>query len=149
MAFQRTFTMLKPGVFQRRIVGDVISRIERKGLNIIGLKVMKISPLLAETHYTEHKGKSFYDNLISYMISGPVIAMAIEGENAIPFVRNLCGPTTVLEALPGTIRGDYCIHTNHNIIHASDSPESAARELALFFKNEELVSWVDGNSEWY
>lgn len=149
MAMQRTFAMLKPGVLQRRIVGDVIGRIERKGLNLIGLKILTIPPLLATTHYAEHKGKSFYDNLISYIISGPVVAMAIEGDEAIQLLRRLCGPTAVCESLPGTIRGDYCIHTNHNIIHASDSPESAARELKLFFQPNEIVVWEDGNSVWY
>jgi nucleoside-diphosphate kinase len=149
MAIQRTFAMLKPGVLQRRIVGDVVSRFERKGLNLIGLKVMVIPPLLAATHYAEHKGKSFYDELISYIISGPVVAMAIEGDEAIQLVRRICGPTAVCESLPGTIRGDYCLHTNHNIIHSSDSAESAERELKLFFQPNELVSWNDGNAAWY
>lgn len=149
MAIQRTFAMLKPGVLQRRIVGDVLSRLERKGLNIIGLKVMTIPPLLAATHYAEHKGKSFYDPLIEYIISGPVVAMCIEGDESIQLVRRLCGPTAVCESQAGTIRGDYCMHTNHNIIHASDSPESAERELKLFFRPKELVSWEDGNGVWY
>jgi nucleoside-diphosphate kinase len=149
MAIQRTFIMLKPGVLQRRLVGDVIGRIERKGLNIVGLKVLTIPPLMAATHYAEHKGKSFYEDLISYIISGPVVAMAIEGDEAVQLVRRLCGPTAVCESLPGTIRGDYCLHTNHNIIHASDSPESAARELKLFFQPNEIVCWDDGNSIWY
>lgn len=145
MVLQRTFAMLKPGVLQRRIVGDVIARIEKKGLNIIALKVMTIPPLLAATHYAEHAKKSFYDDLIAYIISGPVVAMVIEGPDAIQFVRRLCGPTAVCESLPGTIRGDYCITTNHNIIHSSDSVDSAKRECKLFFKPNELVSWLDGN----
>jgi nucleoside-diphosphate kinase len=149
MATQRTFAMLKPGVLQRRIAGDVISRFERKGLNIIGLKVLKITKELAETHYAEHKGKSFYENLITYIISGPVVAMAIEGDDAIQLVRRICGPTAVCESLPGTIRGDYCVHTSYNIIHSSDSPESAASELKNFFSENELVSWEDGNKMWF
>lgn len=149
MAIQRTFAMLKPGVLQRRIVGDVIGRLERKGLNLIGLKVMTIPPLLATTHYAEHKGKSFYDKLIEYIISGPVVAMCIEGDEAVQLVRRIAGPTAVTESMPGTIRGDYCLHTNHNIIHASDSPESAERELKLFFHPQELVSWDDGNGAWF
>lgn len=149
MAIQRTFAMLKPGVLQRRIVGEVIARFERKGLNIIGLKVMTIPPVMAATHYAEHKGKSFYDELISYIISGPVVAMAIEGDEAIQLVRRLCGPTAVCESLPGTIRGDFCVHTGNNIIHSSDSAESADRELKLFFQPNELVSWTDGNAKWY
>ncbi|HNQ97504.1 MAG: nucleoside-diphosphate kinase [Spirochaetales bacterium] len=149
MAIQRTFAMLKPGVLQRRIVGDVLARFERKGLHIVGLKILTIPPLMAATHYAEHKGKSFYDDLISYIISGPVVAMAIEGDEAIQLVRRLCGPTAVCESLPGTIRGDYCLHTNHNIIHSSDSPESADRELKLFFQPNEIVSWDDGNKAWF
>ncbi len=145
MAIQRTFAMLKPGVLQRRIVGDIIARFERKGLNIIGLKVMTIPPLMAATHYAEHKGKSFYEELISYITSGPVVAMVIEGDEAIQLVRRLCGPTAVCESLPGTIRGDYCMHTGLNIIHSSDSPDSADRELKLFFQPSEIVSWTDGN----
>jgi len=148
MAIQRTFAMLKPGVLQRRIIGDVLSRFERKGLNIIGLKVMVIPPLLATTHYAEHKGKSFYNDLIEYITSGAVVAIAVEGDEAIQLVRRLCGPTAVCESLPGTIRGDYCLHTNHNIIHSSDSPESAARELRLFFQPNEMVPWQDGNEQW-
>ncbi len=149
MALQRTFAMLKPGVLQRRIVGEVIARFEQKGMNIIGMKIMTIPPLMAATHYVEHRGKSFYNDLISYIISGPVVAMAIEGEDAIQFVRRMCGPTAVCESLPGTIRGDFCIHTNHNIIHSSDSIESAASELKLFFQTDELVSWEDGNAWWF
>jgi len=149
MAIQRTFAMLKPGVLQRRIVGDVISRFERKGLCLVGLKVMVIPPVVATTHYAEHVGKSFYDNLISYIISGPVVAMAIEGNDAIQLLRRMCGPTAVCESLPGTIRGDYCLHTNLNIIHSSDSVESAERELKLFFQPNEMVSWEDGNAHWF
>jgi nucleoside-diphosphate kinase len=149
MAIQRTFAMLKPGVLQRRLVGDVISRFEQKGLNIVGMKIMVIPPLMAATHYAEHSKKSFYSELISYIISGPVVAMCIEGPDAVQFVRRMCGPTAVCESLPGTIRGDHCITTNHNIIHSSDSSESAERELKLFFKPNELVSWQDGNSQWY
>jgi nucleoside-diphosphate kinase len=149
MAIQRTFAMLKPGVLQRRIVGDVIARFERKGLNIIGLKVMIIPPVMAATHYAEHQGKSFYDSLIQYITSGPVVAMAIEGDEAIQLVRRICGPTAVCESLPGTVRGDYCVHTTNNIIHSSDSPASAERELKIFFRPEELVSWEDGNARWF
>ncbi|HPO02042.1 nucleoside-diphosphate kinase [Treponema zuelzerae] len=146
---QRTFAMLKPGVLQRRIVGEVLARFERKGLKIVGMKILTIPPLLAATHYAEHKGKSFYDGLIQYIISGPVVAMVIEGDEAVQLVRKICGPTAVCESLPGTIRGDFCLHTNLNIIHSSDSPESAERELKLFFQPNEIVSWDDGNAAWY
>lgn len=149
MAIQRTFAMLKPGVLQRRIVGDIIARFERKGLNLIGMKIMVISPSLASAHYAEHKGRSYYDELFAYTISGPVIAIAIEGDEAIQIVRRMCGPTAVTESLPGTIRGDYCIYTTRNILHTSDSPENAERELKLFFRDDELVSWKDGNAQWF
>jgi len=141
--------MLKPGILQRRLVGEVLSRIERKGLNLIGLKLIRIDRSLAERHYAEHRGKGFYDKLIDYSISGPVVAFVLEGDDAISKLRRLCGPTNVQESLPGTIRGDFCSTTRLNIIHASDSVESAAREIGLFFSENELISWSDGNNEWF
>jgi len=149
MAIQRTFAMLKPGILQRRIVGDIIGRFERKGIQVVGLKIMSISPDLAAKHYAEHKAKGFYSELITYITSGPVVAMALEGEEVISQVRRLAGPTSVAESLPGTIRGDYCVTTTSNVIHSSDSPESAERELGLFFQDCEIVKWVDGNGKWY
>jgi len=148
MAVEMTFSMLKPGVLQRRLAGEIIARIERKGLKIVALKIMAISRELAETHYAEHKGKGFYERLVSLMSSGPSVAMVIEGEDAIARLRALCGATKVEEALPGTIRGDCAMHTPLNIIHASDSPASAAREIGLFFKEAELCPWKDGNDGW-
>lgn len=148
MALERTFTMLKPGVLSRRIAGEILTRIERKGLTIRALKMMKIDRELAETHYAEHRGKDFFTSLVDYITSGPVVAMVLEGDGAIATLRRLCGPTKAEEAAPGTIRGDYGMHTNLNIIHASDSPESAARETALFFKPEEILDWEDGNHGW-
>jgi nucleoside-diphosphate kinase len=148
MAIERTFAMLKPGVIQRRIAGKVISRIEEKGLKIVGAKLMRISPDQAKTHYAEHKEKPFFGELVSFITSGPVLAMAIEGDGAIMMVRKLCGATKVDDALPGTIRGDFALHTGLNIIHASDGPESAARELSLFFKADEFAEWKDGNESW-
>jgi len=148
MAIERTFSMLKPGVLSRRLVGEVISRIERKGLRIVAMKLMVISPELAEQHYAEHKGKSFYNELISYVTSGPVVAMVIEGESSISAVRRLCGPAKLTEAQAGTIRGDFALHTNLNVIHASDSPESAAREIGLFFKPEEIFEWKNASEDW-
>jgi nucleoside-diphosphate kinase len=146
---ERTYAMLKPGILQRRVVGDIIGRIERKGLKIVGLKLMTISRELAETHYAEHKGKGFFSELISYIVSGPVVAMVIEGEGAIAMIRKLCGATKAEESLPGTIRGDYALHTGLNVIHASDGPESAAREIGLFFKAEEIVAFEDSNGAWF
>ncbi|MGB9685339.1 MAG: nucleoside-diphosphate kinase [Rectinema subterraneum] len=148
MAIERTFAMLKPGVLSRRIAGEIISRIEKKGFDIIGLKIMRITRELAEKHYAEHIGKPFFNELVAYITSSPVIAMVLEGDQAIKILRMMCGPTKPEEANPGTIRGDYAMHTNINIIHASDSPEAAAREISLFFKPEELMDWSDGNLHW-
>ncbi|MCX7027593.1 MAG: nucleoside-diphosphate kinase [Spirochaetes bacterium] len=148
MALERTFAMLKPGVLSRHAVGEIICRIERKGFNIVGLKLMRIARPLAEKHYAEHKAKFFFGELVDYITSGPVIAMVLEGEEAIALLRRLCGSTKPLEASPGTIRGDYAMHTNFNIIHASDSPESARREIGLFFAEEEILDWKDGNDVW-
>ncbi|HOX19108.1 MAG TPA: nucleoside-diphosphate kinase, partial [Spirochaetales bacterium] len=130
---ERTFAMLKPGMMQRRLAGEILSRIEKKGLKLVALKLRMIPRVLAETHYAEHQGKGFYAGLIDYITSGPVLAMAIEGEGAVARVRALCGATKVEEALPGTIRGDYALSTGSNVIHASDSTASAGRELGLFF----------------
>lgn len=149
MAVERTFAMLKPGILQRRLVGEVLSRIERKGLKLIGLKLARIDRALAERHYAEHLGKAFYEKLVEYTISAPVIAFVLEGDDAIAKLRRLCGPTEVKDSLPGTIRGDFCFTTRLNIVHASDSPESAAREIGLFFSESELFPWSDGNNEWF
>jgi nucleoside-diphosphate kinase len=148
MAIERTYSMLKPGVVQRRIAGEIIARIERKGLKIVALKMMTIPKSLAETHYAEHREKSFFGELVSFIGSGPVVAMVIEGEDAIARVRSLCGATKVDAALPGTIRGDYAMHTGLNIIHASDSGASAEREIGLFFEKSEICDWKDGNDAW-
>ena len=148
MATQRTFTMLKPGVLQRRIVGDILTRMERKGFKIIAMKLMKIPRDLAETHYGEHSEKPFFGDLVGYITSAPVLAMVVEGEEVIKRLRMLCGATKVEEALPGTIRGDYATQTQLNIIHASDSPESADREIGLFFKDDEIIDYEGGNAEW-
>lgn len=143
-----TFAMLKPGVIQRRIAGEILARIEKKGLTICGLKLMNVTPGFAARHYAEHVGKPFYEELVAFITSGPVVAMAIGGDDAVSILRRLCGATKVEEAVPGTIRGDYADHTCKNIIHASDSKASAERELALFFAPEELVTWKDGNDVW-
>ena len=141
--------MCKPGVLNRRLVGQVISRLENKGLKLVGLKLMQISDELASQHYAEHKGKSFYDDLVSYITSGPVVAMVWQGDDCVTLVRKVVGATKPSEALPGTIRGDFCSHTNHNIIHASDSDESAEREINLFFRPEELLDWKDEAALWF
>ncbi|MBQ5383459.1 MAG: nucleoside-diphosphate kinase, partial [Treponema sp.] len=104
---------------------------------------------LAAEHYAEHKGKAFYDPLVDYITSGPVVAMVWQGDDCVPLVRKMTGATNPADAMPGTIRGDFCSHTSHNIIHASDSDESAAREINLFFKQEELIDWEDQSAIWY
>lgn len=144
----RCFSMLKPGVLNRRIVGEVISRLEKKGLKLIGLKMMNISNELAGMHYAEHKEKPFFPELAEYITSAPVVAMVWQGDDCVSLVRKLCGATKPSEAAPGTIRGDFCLHTSHNIIHASDSDESAEREISLFFKEDELFDWAEINSCW-
>lgn len=149
MAYQKTFAMLKPGALQRRIVGELISRMERKGLKIISMKLMHASRELLQEHYAEHKGKPFFEDLVSYVSSSPVIAMVVAGDDAIPMLRLLCGATKVDQAVPGTIRGDFAAATTKNIIHASDSPESAEREIALWFDEKELLEWADPNEEWF
>lgn len=148
MAMERTFAMLKPGVLSRRIAGEIISRIERKGFDIVGAKLMRISRPLAEEHYRHLREKSFFPNLVDYMCSGPVLAMVLRGDDAVGMLRRLCGSTRAEDAAPGTIRGDYALHTGLNIIHASDSPEAATREIALFFGPEEIIDWQDGNDGW-
>jgi nucleoside-diphosphate kinase len=148
MAIERTFTMLKPGVVARRVAGEIVSRIEKKGLRIVAMKLMQVDRSVAETHYAEHREKPFFGELTGYITSGPVVAMVVEGDNAIAMLRKLCGATKVDDALPGTIRGDYAMHTGMNIIHASDAPASAEREIALYFKPAEIIAWKDGNDGW-
>jgi nucleoside-diphosphate kinase len=146
---EKTFVMLKPGVLQRRLVGEVVRRFERKGLNIVALKLTRMDQAMVEAHYGEHRGKDFYQKLVEYTLSGPVVALILEGEGAVAAVRRLAGPTRVDDAAPGTIRGDFAGQTRLNIVHASDSSESAEREMALFFKPGEIFPWEDGNAHWY
>jgi nucleoside-diphosphate kinase len=146
---ERTFVMLKPGILHRRIVGEILDRFERKGLKIIALKILHMDKTMAETHYAEHVGKQFYQGLVDYTCSGPVIPMILEGEEAISTVRRLIGPTNIYDAQPGTIRGDFAASTTLNIVHASDSKSSAEREMTLFFKPEEICPWDDGNKGWF
>ena len=138
---ERTLALLKPGVLDRRIVGELFSRIERKGFYVVGMKLMHISRSLAETHYAEHVGKPFFEPLVSYMTSKPVVAMVLERKDAVRVLRTIVGTTDPDAAQPGTIRGDYGVITRENIVHASDSQESAKREVGLFFRDEELFPW--------
>lgn len=140
--------MVKPDGVQRGLVGEVVARLERRGLKLVGLKLMKISPQLASRHYAEHEGKPFYPGLISFITSGPVAAMVWEGEKAISIIRTTMGATDPAAATPGTIRGDLAVDKGQNIVHGSDSPESAAREIGLFFRPEELVEYGRDMDVW-
>ena len=145
---ERTYLMVKPDGVQRGLCGEIVSRFERKGLKLVGMKLMVIPKETAENHSGEHKGKKFYDSLIAYITSGPVLAMVWEGENAVAICRNMMGKTNPAESAPGTIRGDYGMVTGLNIIHGSDSVESAEREIKIFFKPEELVSYDRTADRW-
>ena len=148
MAMERTYLMVKPDGVQRGLVGEIVSRFEKRGLKLVAAKLMIIPKDVAENHYGEHKGKKFYDSLISYITSGPVLAMVWEGENAVSICRNMMGKPNPAESAPGTIRGDYGMVTGLNIIHGSDSVESAEREIKIFFKPEELVSYDRTADRW-
>lgn len=139
MTSQLTFVMIKPDGVKRRLVGEIISRIEKKGLNIIAMKMVRIDRKTAETLYEEHKGKSFFEDLISYITSGPVVCMVIEGDEAVNVMRKMIGATDPKEALPGTIRGDFALSKAENVIHASDSPEKARKEISIFFDENEIM----------
>ncbi|MEM3852536.1 MAG: nucleoside-diphosphate kinase [Methanomassiliicoccales archaeon] len=145
---ERTFVMVKPDGVQRAIAGEIISRLERKGLKPVALKMFRISRELAERFYAEHKGKQFYEGLINYITSGPVICMVWEGEGAISAVRTLMGKTDPAQASPGTIRGDMALHPGRNVVHGSDSQTSAAREIELIFNSYELMEYERIDGKW-
>jgi len=145
---ERTFVMVKPDGVQRGLVGEIISRLERKGLKIVAIKMLKIPMEMAERHYEEHKNKPFFSSLISYITSGPVIAMVVEGKNAVKVVRKLVGATNPAEAEPGTIRGDFGLDLGRNVVHASDSIASAEREIRLFFKDDEILNYERDLDAW-
>ncbi len=145
---ERTFIMIKPDGVQRGLVGEVVRRFEAKGFQLVGAKLMNVSKEKAETHYAEHVGKPFYDNLMNFITSGPVFAMVWQADDVIALSRIFIGKTNVTEAIPGTIRGDYATHTNRNLIHGSDSPESAAREIGNFFTPDELIDYNKSINQW-
>lgn len=149
MASEQTFVMMKPDSLQRGIVGEVISRFEKKGLQLKALKMLKIDRELAGTHYGEHQGKPFYNALVNFITSSPVLVSVWEGDNAIHIVRKLVGATRAEEAQPGTIRGDFAITTTCNIVHASDAPATAEREINLFFKPDEIYDYPLTINEWF
>ena len=145
---ERTFLMVKPDGVQRNLVGEIVSRFENKGFQLVGAKLMQITEELASQHYSEHKERPFFGELVEFITSGPVFAMVWEGENVISTARLLVGATNPTESAPGTIRGDFAVTVGKNIIHGSDSSESAVREIGLFFKGEELVSYDKVMNNW-
>ena len=145
---ETTLVLLKPDAVQRGLVGEVTARLERTGLKIVGRKLMQVSPELAERHYGEHVGKPFFDALVSFITSGPIVAMALGGPNAVAVVRKTMGATNPAESPAGTVRGDFGIDIGRNLVHGSDSADSAERELALFFDDGELLSYSRSTDGW-
>ncbi len=144
---ETTLVLVKPDGVQRRLVGRIVSRFEEKGLQLVGLRLVRLERPLLEKHYGAHKAKPFYEGLVSYMASSPVVAVALRGKNAVAVVRKMMGATFGSKAEPGTIRGDYAISDGFNLVHGSDSTEAAAKELDLFFGGS-VVEWTPGDHEW-
>ncbi len=145
---ERTLVIVKPDAMQRGLIGEIVGRLERRGLKLEGLKLMQVDRALAERHYAEHEGKGFYESLLAYITASPVVVAVFAGTSAISVVRSSVGKTNPAEAAPGTIRGDFALETGRNLIHASDSPESARREVGLFFAEGELLSYARDTDRW-
>ncbi len=145
---EKTFVMVKPDGLQRALVGEVIRRFENKGLKLVGLKLMRLEQSTAERHYEQLKDKPFFPNLLDFVTSGPVVAMVWESDNAVYIGRKLVGPTRPNEAEPGTIRGDFCVNTQFNVIHASDTVDNATREIGIFFQPNELMRYERSIMHW-
>jgi nucleoside-diphosphate kinase len=145
---QRTLILLKPDCVQRRLVGAVLGRFERKGLRLVALKLVRPSRDLAEKHYAVHKGKPFYDSLLQFLTSGPTVALVLEGREAVAVARTLMGVTDGTKAAPATIRGDFALSVQNNLVHGSDSPENAAAEISIWFRPEEMVNYRPVDMAW-
>ncbi len=145
---ERSLVLVKPDAVQRGLIGEVILRLERRGLRLVGAKFIKVSDDLAKTHYSIHRGKPFFESLIRYITSAPVMAMVWEGPNAVNAIRQTMGATRPTDAAPGSIRHDYALEIGRNLTHASDTPENGVIEVALWFKPEELVSWERAIDQW-
>jgi len=145
---ERSLVLLKPDCVQRRLAGEIISRFETKGLNIIGMKLIQITPELSREHYAEHVEKPFYPGLEEFITGAPVVAMVVEGLEVIRVIREMLGATSGLKAAPGTIRGDYSSSRQMNLVHASDGAEAAAREIKLYFKDDEIHSYEPTLTPW-
>jgi nucleoside-diphosphate kinase len=148
MTVERTLVLVKPDGVQRGLIGEVIGRLERRGLQLVGLKLMRIDEGLAGRHYAEHREKPFFPGLVDFITSSPVVAMVWEGPGAVSMVRAMMGPTNPASAPPGTIRGDLAVDLGMNVIHGSDSPDRAAQEIALFFDRSQIVEWDRTHSRW-
>jgi len=145
---ETTLVIIKPDAVQRGLVGEITARLERRGLKLVGMKLMQIDQELAERHYGIHRGKPFFEGLIRYITSAPVVVMAWQGPNAIEMVRATMGATNPLQATPGTIRADFALEIGRNLVHGSDGPETAEHELSLFFEPGELLSWGRDTDRW-
>lgn len=148
MAIERTLVLVKPDAMQRGLAGTILERLERRGLRLTGLKLMRVDEALARRHYAEHEGKPFFAPLVEYITSSPIIAAVFEGDSATAAVRNSVGATNPAQAAAGTIRGDFGLEVGRNLVHASDSPESGERESALFFAEDELIAWPRDTDRW-
>ena len=145
---EKTFLMLKPDAVQRGLIGEIVSRFEKKGLKLVALKLIQVDRNLAEEHYKEHKGKAFFEPTVEYIISSPIVAMVWEGKNVVSLAREMMGATNPANAAPGSIRGSYAVDISRNIIHGSDSVESAEREISLYFKPEEILAYDKAGETW-
>ncbi len=145
---ETTLVLVKPDGVQRRLVGRILSRFEEKGLQVVAMKLLRLPAALLETHYAAHRGKPFYAGLVQYMASGPVVAVALRGKNAVAVVRKMMGATFGSKAEPGTVRGDFAVSDGFNLVHGSDSSEAAQKELRLYFREDEVLEWTPGDQSW-
>ena len=148
MSTEQTLVLVKPDAVQRALAGSVISRLEGRGLKIVAMKMLRMSREMASNHYSAHVGKAFFEGLVDFITASPIVAMVLEGPDAVEMVRNTMGATNPLQAQPGTIRGDLAVDIGQNLVHGSDSPESAAKEIALFFSPDEILSYERDVDRW-
>jgi nucleoside-diphosphate kinase len=145
---ERTLVIAKPDAVQRGLIGEIVTRIERRGLKIVAMKMMRLDEALARRHYAVHQGKPFFESLVQFITAAPVVVLVVEGPRAIEAVRGMMGATDPLKAAPGTIRADLALDVQHNLVHGSDGPETAAQEVALFFREDEVLSWAHDADRW-
>lgn len=145
---ERTLILVKPDAMQRGLAGEIIARLERRGLRIVGLRLLQVDDAMAKRHYAEHDGKPFFAGLVEYITSSPIVAAVFEGTNAVAAARQTMGVTRPTEAAPGTIRGDFGLEVGRNLVHGSDSPESAEREIGIFFEGQPIATWARDTDKW-